>query len=69
MQAVKTGFFLAFQAAHKLVDGLLNFLRIWSCIKKITIFWTGTAPILVLPGMRRLRDIPEFCISVLATKT
>jgi len=47
-------------------DGLLCFCSIWPGIKKITIFRTGTAPILIVPCIRGLRDI---CISVTATKT
>ena len=69
MQAVKTRLLLALQATDKLADGLLCFSCVWPCIKKITIFWTGTAPIHILPCKRGLRDIPLFCISVLSTKT
>ncbi len=57
---------LAHQATDKLADGLICFCSIWPGIKKSP-FWTGTAPIPILPC---IRDIPQscFCISVLATK-
>ena len=69
MQSLKTGFLLALQATDKHADGLLYFSCVWPCIKKITIFWTGAAPILVVPCERGLRDITQYCISVLSTKT
>ena len=69
--SVKTCLLLALQATDKLFDGLLCFCSIWPGIIKITIFWTGTALILIVPCMRELWDIPRPCISifVLATKT
>ncbi len=68
MPAVETRMLLALQATDKLPDGLLHFSSVWPNIKKFTIFWTGTAPILILPG---LRNIPQscICIFVVATKT
>ena len=68
VQAVKTRMLLALQATNKLADGLLHFRSVWPSIKKFTIFWTGTAPILILQG---LRNIPQscICISVVVTKT
>ena len=66
MQSLETGFLLALQATDKLADGLLYFSCVWPCI---TIFWTGDAPILVVPCERGLRDITQYCISVLSTKT
>ena len=57
------------------VDGLLCFcsIRVWSGIKKIAIFWTGTAPIHIVPCSRLggPRDVPQscICISLSATKT
>ncbi len=67
MHAVKTRMLLALQATNKVADGLLHFSSVWPSIKKFTIFWTGTAPILILQG---LRNIPQSCIctSVVATK-
>jgi len=59
------------RVSDKLVDGLLCFCSIWPGIKNITIFWTGTALIHIVPSIRRQRDIPHscICISLSATKT
>jgi hypothetical protein len=71
MQSVKTSLLLALQATDKLADGLLCFSSIWPGLKIFIIFWTGSAPILIVPSIRGLRDIPQtsICISVMATKT
>ncbi len=71
MQSVETSLLLALQATEKLVDGLLCFCSIWPGIEKITVFWTGTALIHIVPFIRGPRDIPQscICISVLTSKS
>ena len=71
MQPVKTSFLLALQAFKKLVDGLLCIFSIWPGIKKVTIFWTGTASIHIVQRSRGQRDVPLscICISLSTTKT
>ncbi len=53
------------------VDGRLCFCSIWPGIKKITIFWTGTALNHIVQCIRGPRHIPQscICISVSAAKT